>query len=1084
MKLTEICIRRPVLATVLSLVLVVVGVVTFDRLQVRHYPKIELPRIGITTQFEGASPDIVETQVTKILEDALSGIEGIESMVSRSELERSVITLVFNVNREIDGAANDVRDRIGRVRAKLPPDVQNPQIRKSDADAIPMFYLVLYSDRHDIKDVSDYAKRNLEGQLEVISGVSTVDVWGGGDYQMHVRLDPIKLASYNLSNEEVSVALKAQNIEKPAGHLSTRDREIVLTTKAPLRTEEEFSNVILAERDGYLVRLQDVGKVELDAVEKHFRVRFDGRDAVAFAITGQATANPLNISRDIKKTLPKIRSNLPQGMKIEVANDTSVFIERSIDEVYLTIAEATILVILVIFIFLRSLRASIIPIVTIPLSLIGVFALMYVWGFTVNVLTLLALVMAIGLVVDDAIVMLENIYRHIENGMSPMAAAFKGSREISFAIVAMTITLAAVYAPIALSSGATGKVFTEFALTLAGAVILSGFIALTLSPMMCSRLLRIHKVKDPDTVTQTETNIVIYIFKKMDAWIGQTLNRTDIFYGEKLRAFLSITLPTSLHGQKVSRFARLSVTSVAVGVIFIGIYVGMNIKKDLSPQEDQGYVKAKGYPPQGASLDYVDKYMLQAEKIFLAVPEMGGRLALIQAPGEPSIEGYLVPWEKRKRSSMEIAKELRPGFNNITGMSFGIISKARSLIGGGGRGKPIEVILQTTKPYEELVSMFQDFASALREIPGIDKDNIEDTLSADEQEYVVKIKRDEAGASGVTLADIGQMLDTFFSGRTATYFKKESYRYPVTLELEEKFRKSREDIASLYIKGQRGREQAIIPLSELITVEKQLVPTEIHHFGGLRSGTLFAELAPGYGLGEVLEQIKEKSAQVLPEGSQINFAGESKRFLEESSNILLIFGLAVISIYLVLAAQYESYLDPLIIMVSVPLSLVGGLVTLLIADGSFTFPNWIPHFESGILTIFGQIGLVTLIGLITKHGILMVDFANKLLEDNHSRLEAIILASRQRLRPILMTTFAMVLGAVPLALASGAGYESRRQIGWVIVGGMSIGTIFTLFVVPTVYVYISRENLWAVVRLIGLFFKHTFLNLLRHPTKP
>lgn len=1077
MKLTEICIHRPVLATVLSLVLFILGAVTFDRLQVRQYPKTEQPRISITTTFEGASSDIVETQVTKPLEDALSGIEGVESMVSRSEVEKSSITLIFNINREIDSAANDVRDRIGRARAKLPADAQSSVIRKADADAIPMFYLVLFSDRLDLKDIADYAKNSLEGQIEVIRGVSSVDIWGGGSYEMHIYLDPVKLAAYHLSSEEVTQALKRQSLDKPAGHLITKSREIVVTTKASLKTEDEFANVILAERDGYLVRIQDVAKVELDAVEKHFRVRYNGKEAVAFAVTKQATANPLDISRDIRKILPKIRRNLPQGMKIEIANDTSVFIERSIDAVYHTIIEATILVILVIFIFLRSFRASIIPIVTIPLSLIGVFAFMYVMGFTINVLTLLALVMAIGLVVDDAIVMLENIYRHIEEGMQPMAAAIKGSREISFAIVAMTITLAAVYAPIALSSGVVGKVFTEFALTLAGAVILSGFIALTLSPMMCSRLLKVHKVIDPHDRPRAATDVKFWL-QKLDYGIDYALNRADTLYDENLRSFLCIALPKSFHGKKSTIFSRLSLVAAAVAVAFTGIYVGMNIKKDLSPQEDQGYIKARGYPPQGASLDYVDKYMRQAEKIFAKVPEIDGQLALIQAPGEPSIEGYLVPWEKRTRSSTEIAKAMRPEFTNITGMTFGISSKARSLIGGGGRGRPIEVILQTTKPYDELVSMFQDLTTALRDVPGIDKDNIEDTLSNDEQEYVIKVDREKSASLGVEVGAISDMLDTLISGRAPIHFAKESYRYPVKVELEEQFRQTREDIESLYIKGQKGKETTIIPLSEIVTVQKQLVPTEIHHYGGLRSGTLYADLAPGYGLGEVLDKIRQKSDQVLPEGSQIEFAGESKRFLEESSNILLIFGLAVISIYLVLAAQYESFLDPLIIMVSVPLSLVGGLVTLLIADGSLTFPNWIPHFEGGTLTIFGQIGLVTLIGLITKHGILMVDFANKLLEGNRSRMEAIILASRQRLRPILMTTFAMVLGALPLALASGAGYESRSQIGWVVVGGMTIGTLFTLFVVPAVYVYVSRDNIKAFLHYLA-----GTLNPFRHQQK-
>ena len=1062
MKLTELCIKRPVLATVLSLLLLVVGIVTFDRLQVRQYPKTDQPVISITTRFEGASPDIVETQVTKILENALAGIEGIDEMSSRSEIAQSSISIRFRPERSIDSAANDVRDRIGRARAKLPQDVQSPEIRKADADAAPMLFLALYSDRQPLKDVHDYAKRVLESQLEVVSGVAAVDIWGGGDYHMYIRLDPMRMAAYRTNAEDVSNALKQQNVEKPAGSIITRERDIVVTTKAPLKTEEEFRNVIIREHEGYLVRISDVAdEIKFDAVENQYAVRYNGRDAVTMAVTRQSIANPLSVSQEIRAMLPKIRQNLPLGMHAEIAVDQSIFIERSIKEVGWTILEASLLVILVIFIFLRSFRASIIPIVTIPLSLIGTFALMYLFGFTINILTLLALVMAIGLVVDDAIVVLENIYRHIEEGMSPMDATFKGSKEIGTAVVTMTVTLAAVYAPIALMPGMTGKIFTEFAMSLAGAVILSGFIALTLSPMMCARLLKVHKAKISQDDRAHHPLRVAY--KKVDLFIDRVLNKIDQAYTKWLTKSLSGHSTIPLIPKKISLPNR-AIVLLGCLVVTLTIAIGLwfNLKQDLSPYEDHGFVKARAFPPQGASLNYINKYMKQADDIFKKIPQVERRLIIVQSKGDSTLENYLVPWEDRRGiSSQEISNAVKPKLENITGFSFRVWGRGRSLLGGSARGgQPIDIIVQSTKSFDELLLIFKDYVKALGKLPGIKPNSIYDEAPAEEQEIVVRIDRDKAAALNIKVSDIGDMLDILISGRPATYFKSESHRYPVTVELAKKFRQTRDDISSLYIRAQKGNKEYMVPLAEVIKVEKHLVPTEISHFGGLRSIRLFADVNEGHGLGEVLDQAIKVAQRVLPEGSRVDLGGESKRFKEESANIILIFVLAILSIYLVLSAQYESFVDPLIIMLSVPLSIVGGILTLVIAGGQFNLFSKGPFFEAATFTIFGWIGVVTLIGLITKHGILIVEFANQLLDGGEakSRVEAVIKASEARLRPILMTTFAMVLGAVPLALASGAGAEVRQQIGWVIVGGMSFGTLFTLFIVPAVYTFLSRRR--------------------------
>ena len=1100
MKLTEICIHRPVLATVLSLVLILLGIVTFSKLQVRHYPNIDQPTISIRTSFPGASGDIVETQITKILEKSLAGIEGIQEMTSTSNTEMSLISLTFKLDRDIDAAANDVRDRVSKARKDLPQNLQPSIISKASADASSTISLVLTTDNNDLRDAADYVKQTLESELSAAPGVATVEVYGGGDLTMFIRVDPYKMAGYNITAEDINLALNVQGIEKPAGELYSKYAEISVSTKAPLKTEEDFRNVVIAERKGYPVKISDIAQeVKFEAVETRSSVRFNGKPCVLMNVIKQSVANPITVANGIHELIPKIRSSIPKGMTLEVANDASVFIKRSIDAVYQTIAEAAILVILVIFFFLRSFRASFIPIVTIPLSLIGTFAIMYFMGFSVNVLTLLALVMAIGLVVDDAIVVLENIYRHIEDGMSPMQATIKGSKEIGVAVVAMTITLAAVYAPIALSSGMTGRIFSEFALTLAGAVILSGFIALTLSPMMCGRLLKMHEKRPKPTSKSLLTfgiisllfvigaaylenrfNVehlailtifaigLIAIIVIYDDKINVLLERTDQVYEKILRSALLTTLFKFGKGQNTIPVLSRAIT-LLIGIIIavIGGVIAMNMKQDLSTAEDQGKVIASAFIPQGANLAFVDKYTKQAEAILKKVPEVKNQLTFTELKGGRStIENFLVPWEKRSRSSMAIANSMRPQLAEITGMPFpSVIGQGRSLTSNARGGNPIQLTIQTTKSFEELRSLFEEFHKRFVKVEGVDTAGMEQTVVPDTQELVVDIDRMKAAELGVDLKKVGDMIEILLSRNPATHFTITGNRYPVVIELSDKFRHNPEDLASLYYRVNKGRDREyMVPLGEFVNFKYKVTPGGIAHTNGMRSVTLMANLKQGAGLGKVLDEANDIAQQVLPRGTaRFELGGDSRNFKEESSNIALIFVLAVISIYLVLSAQYESFLDPLIIMVSVPLSLVGGIITLMLfgGDGFQTqsqFP-WVYDFQFGTMTIYGKIGLVTLIGLITKHGILIVDFSNKLLVQGHNRFDAVIMASRQRLRPILMTTFAMVLGAIPLAIATGAGYESRRQIGWVIVGGMTFGTIFTLFIVPAFYTYISPENL-------------------------
>jgi multidrug efflux pump len=897
--------------------------------------------------------------------------------------------------------------------------------------------LVLYGEGISLARMNDYAKNELESQIQVIPGVATLDIWGGGEFKMYIRLDPFKMANAKISPEDITKALKDQAYEKPAGYLTTQEKQITVTTKAALKTEEEYLNVVIQERDGYLLRIRDVAtEVKFEGVENTDLARYNGHDAVTLAITRNSTANDLDISKAVYKLLPKLQRELPRGMSLAIATDKSVFIEHSIDEVYHTIAIATLLVILVIFVFLRSFRASIIPIVTIPLSLIGTFAIMWVLGFSINILTLLALVMAIGLVVDDAIVILENIYRYIEEGMEPFAAAYKGSQEIGHAIVAMTITLAAVYLPVALSSGTTGKLFTEFAVTLAAAVLISGFIALTLSPMMCARFLRAHT---PETAVKR--NRAGNVVHKVNLWIDYALNAVDNSYSRTLK-----------------KFSRIWIIFAGLAVATFGGVVAMNMKQDMSSPEDQGTISVRAFAPKGANLDYIKKYMKQAESFMLEDPDVKKVFSLIQTRGTITVDGFLAPWEDRKRSSVEIANRLKPLYDNITGLTLSVTGEGRSLT-SGGKDQPVQLVVQSSQSYQELIDIFKKYVDDLLKMDGIAK-NIQQSNVLEEQEYAIKIDREKAASLGIDVSRIGDTLDAFISNRPIVYIKKESVRYPVTIELDRKFRQTREDVSNLFIRTQRGNKQPVmVPLAELVSVERQLQPPSIAHYNGFRALQLWADLTPGYGLRDVLLRAEELGRDTLPEGSRVDFAGDSKKFFEESANILFIFLLAIIFIYLVLSAQYESFVDPLIIMVSVPLSLVGGVLTLLILGGKLKFTDGIPVFETGTLTIFAKIGLITLIGLITKHGILIVEFANVLLAEGQNRVDAVVNAARIRLRPILMTTFAMVLGAVPLALASGAGSESRQEIGWVIVGGMSIGTLFTLYVLPAVYVYLTSENL-------------------------
>ncbi len=1007
MKLSETSIRRPVFATVMSLVIVLVGLVSYLRLSVREYPKIDSPVVSVTTTYRGASAEIIETTVTQRLEEVLAGIEGLEFMSSVSRQERSQISLTFTLNRNQSDAAADVRDRVGRARGRLPDEIDEPIIAKVEADAQPTIFLALSSDRHSALEITDIEQRYVKNQLQTLPGVAQVTEFGERVYAMRIQLDPDRLAAYRLTPADVEAALRRENVEIPAGIIESDAREFTVLSQTDLASPKQFNEMVIRKStDGYLVRLVDVGYAELGALDESRNVRISGNSAVAVGVVRQSTANPLDISKAVRDSLPQITKSLPEGMKIEVAYDRSKFIEESIRNVYHTIGEAIVLVVAIIFLFLRSLRATLIPLVTIPISLIGACALMQVFGFSINSLTLLAMVLAIGLVVDDAIVMLENIYRHVEEGMHPVRAALVGSKEIGFAVLAMSITLAAVYVPIGFMSGATGRLFTEFALTLAGSVVVSGFVALTASPMMCAVLLKPHQQHGR-----------FYTFME-NALVG---------LGEGYRNLLTRSLRV-----------RPLVLAVGLGVAGIGALLFTVLPSELAPYEDQGTIFTTTRGPEGSTVDFTDRYMREVEKVIAALPEVDQYFVIAGTPvaSQGNAFAVLKPWADRKRVQAKITEAVQAQYTNIAGINAFAINPPP--LGQSVRDRPVEFILQTTRPYAELQDMVNKVVAKAEARGGFV--NLDTDLQLNKPQIRVIVDREKAADLGISAELLGRTLETLFGGRQVTRFKQDGKQYDVIVRVAESYRTSPADLPRVYVRAPNG---PLIQVSNLVQIQETVAPRDLNHFNQLRSASITANLADGMSLGAALTFLRQATEEVAGNTAQFDYKGQSREFQKASSGIAMTFVLALAFIYLVLAAQFESFRSPFIIMLTVPLSIAGGLLALWL-DGS-------------TLNIYSQVGLVTLIGLISKHGILIVEFANQNRERGLSPREAVIDAAVMRLRPILMTTGAMVFGALPLAMAAGAGAESRQDIGLVIVGGLLVGTLFTLFVIPAVYTYVAPK---------------------------
>ena len=1026
MQLSEISIRRPVLATVLSLLVILIGAVSFNRLSVREYPKIDEPVVTVTVRYPGASAEVIESQISKPLEDSIAGIDAVDVITSISRAEQSQISVKFRLEKDADAAAAEVRDRTARVRNRLPQAIEEPVIAKVEADAFPVIWLAFTSDTHNPLQINDLINRIVKPRLQTVTGVADVRIYGERKYAMRVWLDAERLAGYKLTTQDVEDAIRRSNLELPAGRIESQQREFSVTSQTDLVRPSQFGEIVIRSVNGFPVKLRDVAQIREAAADERSAVRLNGRLAISAGVIRQATANPLVLSQGVREMIPRLKQDLPPGINIDIANDNSVFIDRSVKNVFSTITEAVVLVALVIFVFLRTLRASIIPIVTIPVSLIGTFGMMALAGFTINTLTLLALVLAIGLVVDDAIVMLENIFRHIEEGMTPFAAAIRGAREIGFAVVSMTMTLVAVYAPLAFTPGRTGRLFTEFALALAGAVVVSGFVALTLTPMMCSKLLR-HNA-NPN-----------WFDRSMERGLTAFANG----YGRLLRWIVTARwqpVAGSGGGRLLSRVlqARWLVIAgmVAVGVAIASVWPTM--KSELAPMEDRGTILAIVNAPDGATLDYTNRYVQSIERIGSGYAEFDRVFGNVGSPtvSQGNVTFRAVDWAERKKSTLDLAREMGPRIGGLPGVSAFVITPPS--LGQGFRERPLNFVIQTSESYENLNRVTRQFLDEMAKNPGIVSPDVD--LRLNKPDLRIEVDRDKAADLGIGVDVVAKALETMLGGRNVTRYKRDADQFDVIVQVQTSGRVTPEDIDRISV---RGRNDVMIPLSALVKVRESVSPRELNHFGQRRSVSITANLAPDYSLGQALTFMDQTATKLLKGGYTTELNGTSREFRKSQGALAVVFVLALFFILLVLAAQFESFVDPMVIMLSVPLSMIGALLAL----------KW----SGGSLNVYSQIGLITLVGLITKHGILIVEFANQLREQGLDMIDALVKASTQRLRPIMMTTGAMVLGAVPLALAQGAGAESRQQIGWVIVGGMSLGTVLTVFVVPTMYTLFARK---------------------------
>ncbi|MBU0559022.1 MAG: efflux RND transporter permease subunit [Bacteroidetes bacterium] len=1008
MSLSSVSIRRPVLAIVMSLTIVLFGIIGFTYLGVREYPSIDPPIISVSTSYTGASADVIESQITEPLEEQINGIAGIRSLTSQSRDGRSSVTAEFDVTIDLEAAANDVRDRVSRAQRNLPPDCDPPTVSKADADAIPIVFLNVQSNKRSLLELSDIAQNIFKERLQTIPGVSQVRIWGERRYSMRLWMDPAKLAAYGITPMDIRSALNKENIELPSGMIEGRNTELTVRTMGRMTTVDEFNNLIIKEAGGAIVRFKDVGYAELYPENDKTLLRRDGIPMVGVVLEPQPGANHVNIADEFYKRIEQIKKDLPEDVSLGIGFDITTYIRRSITEVEETIFLAFGLVILIIFLFLRDWRTTMIPIIAIPVSLIGSFFIMYLAGFSINVLTLLGLVLAIGIVVDDAIVVLENIYKKIESGMNPIEAGVKGTSEIFFAVISTTVALASVFLPIMFLQGITGRLFVEFGVVIAGSVIISSFVALTLTPMLSTRILKARE-KHSWFYYKTEP-----FFKWLETSYRNTL---DNFMAKRWLAFM--------------------IMLVSVVMIFL---IGINIPSELAPIEDRGEIQIRSTMAEGTSYEMMDQYINHMSNVLHdSIPEIDAMISLTGGRGSNNsgfVRLTLTDATERERSQQDIAQEIT-GITRQLNDARSFVVQSQS-ISTRRSGLPISYVIQAPN-IEKLREVIPPFLDAAQDDPTFA--NVDVNLKFNKPEIVVEINRTKARELGVSAIDIAQTLQLAYSGQRFGFYVLNGKQYQVIGQVLKENRKKPIDLASLYVRNIRGE---LIQLDNLVKLNERSSPPQLFRFNRYVSATVSASLVPDKTIGDGIEAMDKIADDVLDETFSTALEGSSKDFVESSSSLLFTFLLALVLIYLTLAAQFESFRDPFIIMFTVPLALAGSVFSLWMFNQT--------------LNIFSEIGQIMLIGLVTKNGILIVEFANQKKAQGLSVVEAVKEAARLRLRPILMTSLSTILGTFPIALALGAGSESRMSMGIAVIGGLIFSTFLTLFVIPAIYSYFSEKT--------------------------
>jgi multidrug efflux pump len=1002
MKLSDISIQRPVLTSMLSTALVLFGAIGYTKLSVREFPDVDPAIISVSTFLRGANPRVIESAVTDILEEELSTVPGLRTLTSSSAEQFSNITLEFTLDRSVEEAAQDVRDKVSRVRGLLPEEVEEPVVAKQDADAQPFFFLALSGDNYNLIQLSDIADRLVKTRLQSLPGVGRAQVFGERRMSIRVWLSAAELAARGLTVQDVESAIRSRNVEVPAGRIESTRREFSVRSLGELKTPAEFEELTVSSQSGQLVKLRDLGRVELGPENDRSALRYNGTPAVAIGVVRQSKANLVAVADAIRAELPAVQASLPPGVNIYAAFDQSVFVKRSIKEAEETLVIAGLLVVAIIFLFLRNLRATIIPGLAIPTSIVATFGVMYFLGFSINNFTLLALTLAIGIVVDDAIIVLENAYRHQEElGEDPETASRNGTREIAFAVIATTVSLVAVFTPLAFLQGTTGRLFNEFGIAVAGSVVLSGIVALTLTPMLSAKILRL-----PPSHGRVY-KVLEHGFESIATGYSRVLDRT-------LRH-------------------RWATVGAAAAVVLLSVLIFRSLEREFVPPEDRGFFPVFIVAPEGASLAYTDGYQRRVEAILAKTADIEGYFSIVGFGGRVNggiIFVRLTDWAARERSVQDVLAEVQPKFMGIPGI-FAFASNPPAF----GFGNPVQFVVRHPN-FDSLTVAMDTLTARARQIPGLI--NVDTDLRVNKPELTVGFDRDRAEDLGVSVRDVAGTLQTLLGSSRVSTFTRDNKLYDVLVQLDPSARATPSDMTGLFV---RGRDGELVQLSAVAHIDEGVGPRQLNHFNRVRSFTLSAALQPGVALGTAIDSLNRVAAQVLPRGSSVELAGESREFRESGNALYFAFALALIVVFMVLASQFESLVHPFTVLLSVPLAVAGALATLLVAGST--------------LNLYSQIGMILLIGLVTKNSILLVEYANQLKEKGLDTIAAVREAGRIRLRPIVMTSVATVMGALPIALGLGAGSVSRRPLGYAIVGGLIFSTVLTLFLVPAVYVILD-----------------------------